>query len=529
MPQFHLVKTASRSLGRVTAKQFPGPEAGREYPVVGIFDSGTDPNNALLQSWVDERVDDYHPRAVQNNNHGSFVAGLIANGKKLNFDDDRFPSASAKIIDVVVFNQTGEIEESDLVVMITESLERFPQVRVWNLSLASNAATCVDDEMSEFGSTLDDLQEQYGVLFVSATGNLSASPLRGWPVDSSFAGDDRVAPPADSYRSLTVGGIAHSDNVSTCVKREQVSPFSRRGPGVGAILKPEITHYAGNCDVDGNYIQTGVVSLDGRGNLAEDIGVSFAVPLVTAIAGSIESELRVDAAPVDPTLIKAMIVHSAFAKNGPIGPEVIEYLGVGRPPDVAEILNCRQSEATVIFQVPAARRTQFYKQPFPLPQCLSKTGFLRGKMFMTVICNPPLDRKFGIEYCRRQVRATLGTIRFDPESGKDIYERQLFPAPDGLHKRYRHDLAELGLDWSPLKFYYRKFTRGPAGEQWRLSLPVMNRAEHSDESALPVTVLLTIRSDDEEDQVYSEMVRAMDQLGWRVGDLQLRSRPRTEE
>jgi subtilisin family serine protease len=54
------------------------------YPLVGVIDSGTDPNNMLLRPWVAIRDEDDVPAVDQDNNHGSFVAGLIANGRTLN-------------------------------------------------------------------------------------------------------------------------------------------------------------------------------------------------------------------------------------------------------------------------------------------------------------------------------------------------------------------------------------------------------------------------------------------------------------
>ncbi len=529
MPHFRLVRTAARPLLPVTEGAFPPPEPGRQYAIVGQFDSGTDPNNPFLQEWIVDRVDDWHARDRQDNSHGSFVAGLIANGRHMNHGDQRFPAASAKIVDAVVFDKSGEVEESDLIAMIADSLERFPYVKVWNLSLASDSQTCDDERISEFGAALDELQREYGVLFVCAAGNLSGRPLRRWPVDASFIQNDRVAAPGDSFRSLTVGGIAHSDNERTCVRREEASPFSRRGPGVGCTIRPEVSHYAGNCDEDGRYMQTGVVSINGAGQIAEDVGVSCATPFVTAIAGNVASELSVTADQASPSFVKAMVVHSAHVRNGPINPEHVEYFGAGRPADADEILNCRQNAATIIFQVPAERRSRFYKDRFPMPSCLSKSGVLRGDIFMTLAYDPPLDRNFGIEYCRRDVQASLGTTSFNYETGAWEYGgREIPAAPHGLHRHYRKELADLGLQWSPLKLYHRRFVRGPAGADWRLSLPVLNRAERDDESPLPVTLIVTIRSMDAEDEVYNETVRAMDLLGWRVNNLQLRSRLRDE-
>jgi hypothetical protein len=525
MPTVRLVRTASRHLEPITSGNFPPPDPHVEYPVVGIFDTGTDRSNTLLQEWVVGRLD-CHPAVTQDNSHGSFVAGLIANSRHLNNGDFRFPTASAKIVDVVVFNDSYESEEADLLMFIEDGLKAFPDVHVWNLSLAGDDP-CNDDMISDFGSTLDDLQAQYGVLFVAAAGNISSMPYRRWPVDPAYAVQDRMAPPGDSVRSITVGGLAHLENDRTCARRENPSPFSRRGPGLGGSIKPELSHYSGNCDESGNFLQTGIISVNGERQLAEDIGVSFGTPLVTVVAGGIDAELRGGSESGVSSLVKAMMVHSAFVANHPISADDIEYTGIGRPPDVGDILNCRESAATIVFQVPVERVPRFYKHPFPMPPCLVKDGILKCEVFMTLLYDPPLDRSFGIEYCRRNVIASLGFLDFDEDTGVEKYSgRQVHPSPKNLRQRYPNDLADLGLEWSPLKLYYRKFTRTAAGRRWRLSVRVLNRAECHDEEPIPVHLLVTIRSPDPDDPVYTEMVREMNAQGWIVQNLAIRSQER---
>lgn len=525
-PDYRIVRTAARSLGNVSATNFPPPEIGRDYGLVGVIDTGTDPNNPHLQAWVVDRWD-WVPRAMQNNDHGSFVAGLIVHGRDLNHGDDRFPGVSSKVVDVVALDKDGEISEYDLITVIDEALRRFPQIKVWNLSLGLVGDPCRDHEFSELGCALDERMRRHGVVFVIAAGNYQTKPYREWPPQAGLGDEDRISPPADAIRGITVGAVAHAETKSSRVHRDEPAPFSRRGPGAAYLLKPELSAPGGNCDANGQCVQTGVVSIDGAGHVAENIGTSFATPLVATLAANVERELSADAAQTSPTLWKALMFHAAFLRRPALDPEGINYLGLGCPPDLSAILNCRQSSATLIFEIPVHAGPEFGKRPFPMPACLVEEGVgLKAEVFMTLLYDPPLDRNFGVEYCRVNVSASLGTVALDPATGKEVYRREVEGVPKELTDGYERDLVKHGFKWSPLKLYYRNFARGPVAKPWRLTLDYLSRAHFAPDDDQLVTLVVTIRDPKGMAHVYDEMVQEMSRLSWGAQDLQVRSRPR---
>ncbi len=278
---------------------------------------------------------------------------------------------------------------------------------------------------------LDFLSEQHRVLFVVAAGNYPR--MRSWPPSSGINGADRIGSPADSLFSITVGSIAHRDTESTCVKAGEPSPFSRRGPGPAYALKPELRHIGGNCDIDGNCHQSGVISTDGDGGLSEDIGTSFPVGPIASLAANIFRELDVSDTKTDPELVKALLVHSAFVRSAPIQSDRFNYCGVGMPEDIDSILNCLQSSATIIMQPSLFRREYFEKRHFPMPLCLNVRrrrggrSFLRAEAFMTLLYRPPVEWHCGPEYCRTNIDASLGVVRRNKE-GKLRHVRQLHPS-----------------------------------------------------------------------------------------------------
>jgi len=183
-PQYFALTTTCRVVGSLTSQHLPPPSPAKSYGIVGVIDTGTDPNNQMLQAWVharDERV----PVDFQDNSHGSFVAGLIAGGKNLNHGDPRLPSSQCKILDVVALGRDGTTED-DLLLILTDVVRRYREVRVWNLSLGSSGTRCQDQQFSDFGAALDEMSQKYDVQFVVAAGNYTNAPLRSWPGCNSY-------------------------------------------------------------------------------------------------------------------------------------------------------------------------------------------------------------------------------------------------------------------------------------------------------------------------------------------------------
>ena len=526
-PQYHVVRTASRTISDVSATAFPSPKSNRGYGLVGMIDSGTDPDNPHLQAWVVERKE-WVNRKLQDNEHGSFVAGLIVHGQKLNHGDPRFPDASSKIVDIVAFDESGEISERELILVIDDALRTYPQVKIWNLSIALDGPACTNKRFSLFASHLDSRARKHGVLFVIAAGNYSSPPFRGWPPNEKKIGNsDRIRPPADGLRVLTIGSRAHLDNNATVVKADEPSPFTRRGPAAAYIIKPELVSPGGNCDKSGDFMQTGVISLDGTGHVAESIGTSFACPSAASLAANVYRELDTPKGQVSPALVRGLMIHSAFMRNNPLDIKRVYYDGFGYPGSRDDMLHCTQTSATVILHVPLHDDEDFVKE-FPMPHCLKvPEAGLRGEVFMTLAYDPPLGARHGFEYARSNVNASLGTVEVDPRSGEEInWTPEVHPTPKITVDGWEEDLVRNGYKWSPTKLYYREFTRGPMNKRWRLKLSLLHRSGFVTTEPQDVVLIVTVRDHVASGYVYDGMVREMNRLGWDMQDLPLRSRVR---
>ncbi|MBC16250.1 MAG: hypothetical protein CL942_04270 [Desulfovibrio sp.] len=519
-PKFSPVRTQARQIGMADQVQFPPPEQGVDYPIVGIVDSGINPNDPYLAPWVIGR-ETYIPTGLQNNSHGTFVAGLLVNSCRLNHGDARFPTCSAKLVDVVALSDQIGTSEDDLIELLKDAIPKYPDVKIWNLSLGGDA-TVSDDMFSDLAIALDELQERHEVQFVLAGGNVNDIPLREWPLSNGGRASDRIRTPADSVRSVVVGAIAHLQNASSAAPSECPSPFSRVGPGPVYIPKPDISHYGGNCNVNGDYSQTGVVSLGEQGALVENVGTSFAAPLISTLTANVSMNV---AGGASHNLTKALMVHSAAWKTAVKKSEELHYRGFGTPPDLSDILSCEPWKCTLIFELPIVSGRTYKKFDFPVPPSLVHDGLLKASFLMTLVYDPALDASHGSEYCRTNVEASLGTLQPNGD-GTFGHKRQVPEDPRLKGKAYEKDLVRHGFKWSPVKVYRRNIVRMEHRHRWSLAINMTHRAGVVDVKRQPVALMITVADPNKEAPVYNEMVREMNRLNWGAYDLPLTHRLR---
>lgn len=497
--------------------EFPAPNPNIDYPLVGVIDSGICPNSKLLEPWIVAQ-ETFVPPGKEDHSHGTMVAGLVVNSRTLNHNDSRFPSSQAKIVDVNIFPRDGRVLEEDIASAIETVVPKYPEVRVWNLSLGG--ASPVDHTyFSDLALFLDEMHDKYECLFVIASGN--QNDLQYWPTSKGFFDKNRISSPADSSKSLTVGSVAHKDTASTLVKCDETSPFSRIGPGPCFIPKPEVVHYGGNNVISGGYAQTGVLSLGPSDMLYESVGTSFAAPIVSSQAGHLFHYLR-DSEEVEgsPETIKALLIHSALMDSPLVSSQTINSCGFGKPSNIEDLLYCDDHSITMLMEVDVRHGGfEFERFPFPMADCLFFEGKFKGEVLMTLVYSPIVDRNYASEYCRTNVDVGFGSYILDDE-GKRKFASRVPAAPKEINKLYEKVCIENGFKWSPVKAYHKIFPRGVDIKDWRLRMKVTRRAEENmPDNPQKASLIFTIRSLDRSAQVYNETVRKMNQINWIVTDI----------
>ncbi|TGE03481.1 S8 family peptidase [Hymenobacter fodinae] len=377
------------------------PVAGQDYLTVGVLDSGIAPIPHLAP-WLDARRYSAYREPEVDRSHGTFVAGVLLYGDELE-QRSWVGVGEFKLLDATVFPRPGlEIDEDELLENIQNAVLAHPDVLLWNLS-GGGTMECSARDFSDFGKSLDELQQRTGALICKSAGNctnfVSAAPKRRIPIS------------ADSVRSLVVGSVAHSQGPDDLVPEGHASPFSRSGFGPNKLIKPELVHYGGNGGVTagGRMKLTGVNSFSLTGGVVQQAGTSFSTPRVSALMAGLSHRVAGD---FNPLLLKALAIHSAKYHPGlSLSPsDRLRELGFGLPSSVDDIIFNSPHESTLILQDNIVRGGYIEILDFPFPDVLlNDEGQFYGEVTVTLVTDPRLDGNQGAEYCQSNIDVSFGT------------------------------------------------------------------------------------------------------------------------
>lgn len=208
--------------------------SGNNLPYVGMIDGGV--ATYLKPFKTVEQI--YEVAGLPNNyfvDHGSSVASLLLYGdisKKLNKRQETFLSPSCKVVSVrgLPSNEDIEFNLIDLESVIREAIPKYPQVKIWNLSIGPYGPIS-EHFVSSLTRLLDELSYNYDIIFIIAVGNTG----------NELGIGRKLQIPADSVNNFAVTAFYYDED-----ENKIVAPYSSIGPGrTDAMLKPEIIDHGG--------------------------------------------------------------------------------------------------------------------------------------------------------------------------------------------------------------------------------------------------------------------------------------------
>jgi len=322
----------------LTIQDFPDvPEPHENAPSIGIIDSGITTAHPFLRSAMRTAIG--IPAALGFNDlkgHGTNVAGIALYGNVQTCVDNRSFIPTLTIHSVKVVNDQGRFDD---ILLIHSQMRQAVEVlseagcRIINISLGDPKNIYANGKIGSWAAVLDELCREFNIVIVVSTGNYKHLPTDG-NHDSHLTDypsyllkpKSRLLEPATAVIPLTVGSISHSDSIPAnavgnvgiqpVAGIDEPSPFTRSGPSIGRVMKPDLCDYGGNLIFDG--VTQGVKHID-QGSiltlnhnyltrlLKATIGTSIAAPAVAFKAAQVLATFPTASA----NLIRALLASSA--------------------------------------------------------------------------------------------------------------------------------------------------------------------------------------------------------------------------
>ncbi len=320
-----------------------------DLPIVGIIDTGISQQTALAPLIINDTTftlagNPLVDQAGRNNlGHGTAVAGLVALGKhnhKNNFEGN--VTADAKLLSIKISDDgNGYISEVDLLKMLYHVKDKYPEIRLFTLTTCYGNSMYKNETFSDYTYSLDKFAYETSSLIFICTGNNLNCINENTTYDLSyFHGDNtNLCTPADSLNNITVGAAA--DNLKdgaflgVADGREFPALYTRKGHiDLSAIynakktnkhyFKPDVIESGGDMGYyDKNILdwmdEPALTLLSARPEIGvvQEVGTSFATPLVTNLAAKIIKNYPA----LSNESVKALIINGAslelipFPKN----------------------------------------------------------------------------------------------------------------------------------------------------------------------------------------------------------------------
>lgn len=302
--------------------QFSEPNPPRENaPRVAILDSGLNAAHPLLKNAVGETRTYIKNSSLHDEvGHGTAVASIALYNDVTQAIEAKSFQPQFWLLSGKVLNQNNEFDEKLIENQISQAVREFHAeygCRIFCVALGNERRPYAGGRVGSFTVTLDNLSHELGVLFILPTGNYSKSCVQenikykqGYP--HYLFKDGSILEPSNSLNAITVGSLSRyeqgreaarypTDPAYQPVARfNEISPFSRIGPGVLSCIKPELVAYGGNLSVErgGSIREHGLGEVafshnfaDGK-LFAELCGTSAAAPKVAHLAGRLAAEIN---------------------------------------------------------------------------------------------------------------------------------------------------------------------------------------------------------------------------------------------
>lgn len=411
-----------------------------DAPLIGIVDSGVNDHPLLDQVLIESFGIPQALGTADEHGHGTKVAGIAAYGDlreriaAANFD------APVRLISARVVNQHGRFDDllkvpEQMRLAITALADR--GCRIISMSLGDKTRSPYGGgRASSWASELDTLARERDLVIIVSAGNTTTGLQAPWGAEDDAilrrypdylsAPENRIIDPAIAANVITVGAITHANGLNDAARdgpqiqpvaaRNEPSPGTRSGPGIGDAIKPEFCDYGGTLVFDGHagrladggrFASAGMLTLnpDYRQSLFTGAtGTSYAAPRIAYKAALLAGRYPGASA----NLIRALLALSAeippeairrlepgHEDGAPPGRIARQCLGYGVP-DLARALASADERAVFYADRQEVELDQVALYAIPIPQEFRNT-MGRRTIRVALAFDPPV-RHTRLEY-----------------------------------------------------------------------------------------------------------------------------------
>ena len=353
---------------RAEAYNLPTP---LNEPIIGVIDTLFD-SKVYFGPWVEyyDLVDKNIPRSDIDYMHGTAIDSIIIDGPRLNpWLDDGCGYFRVRHFGVAL---NERVSSFTLIKRIREIVELNQDIRVWNLSLGSHTEIS-DNYISPVAALLDQLQDQYNIIFVvSGTNKLDDNTVK-------------IGSPADSINSIVVNSVTRS---------RQIPLYARRGPALSFFAKPDISYFGGDSK-DPIFIYTPQGRTIGS-------GTSYATPWISR-----KLAYLIDIMGFSREIAKALIIDAARGWSESPSPIQMAFCGHGIVPiNIKDIIQSKDNEIKFFVQ-DISEKWNTYNYSFPVPLVDDKYPYIAKA---TMCYFPKTNRSQGVDYTNTELNLHFGRI-----------------------------------------------------------------------------------------------------------------------
>lgn len=312
--------------------------AGEDLPLIGIVDSGISNATPLAVILENDQAFNLTGTSVFEDsvNHGTAVGALAALGKKAYAYGYRGSiPADARLLSIKIVDSASVfLSQRAVLAQLVAAKAKYPGIKIFVLTVCYQGHKSTNEDYSSYAFELDKFAHDNDCLLCICTANNDAASADNNRYDVGYFSHEvtNLCTPAESMNNITVGAAAHSLRpgafAGIATGPEFPALYSRKGhidmQSLSLLsgskinkryFKPDVIECGGDYEHSpgghvigqGNIASMEVLSSNRAESFYNQIGTSFAAPLVANIAAQLQRlypSIRTQS-------LKALIVNSA--------------------------------------------------------------------------------------------------------------------------------------------------------------------------------------------------------------------------